>query len=150
MRQDRFRVSQIQSRINPSQGVANNGRTSESVMCTSSSSQKNTKERRESLRSLEEKMGRTLSLLGLARAHSLLGSRKQATFFYQYLRSQLQQADEGNLAVREAENWASSSKSKIAAEKLRDGWFWPELLARSLSNEILLETHHGLYFNQYN
>ena len=76
--------------------------------------------------SLEEKMGRTLSLLGLARAHSLLGSRKQATFFYQYLRSQLQHADEGNLAVREAENWASSSKSKIAAEKLRDGWFWPK------------------------
>ena len=78
--------------------------------------------------SLEEKMGRTLSLLGLARAHSLLGSRKQATFFYQYLRSQLQHADEGNLAVREAENWASSSKSKIAAEKLRDDWFWPNYL----------------------
>ena len=78
--------------------------------------------------SLEEKMGRTLSLLGLARTHSLLGNTKQATFFYQYLRSQLQQADEGNLAVREAENWASSSKSKIAAEKLRDDWFWPNYL----------------------
>ena len=78
--------------------------------------------------SLEEKMGRTLSLLGLARAHSLLGNTKQATFFYQYLRSQLQHADEGNLAVREAENWASSSKSKIEAEKLRDNWFWPNYL----------------------
>ena len=78
--------------------------------------------------SLEEKMGRTLSLLGLARAHSMLGNTKQATFFYQYLRSQLQQADEGNLAVREAENWASSSKSKIEAEKLRDNWFWPNYL----------------------
>ena len=78
--------------------------------------------------SLEERMGRTLSLLGLARAHSLLGSTKQATFFYQYLRSQLQPADEGNLAVREAENWASSSKSKIAAEKLSDDWFWPNYL----------------------
>ena len=83
--------------------------------------------------SLEEKMGRTLSLLGLARAclaraHSLLGNTKQATYFYQYLSSQLKHADEGNLAVREAENWASSSKSKIAAEKLRDDWFWPNYL----------------------
>ena len=55
---------------------------------------------------------------GPARAHSLLGNTKQATYFYQYLSSQLKHADEGNLAVREAENWASSSKSKIAAEKL--------------------------------
>ena len=31
--------------------------------------------------SLEEKMGRTLSLLGLARAHPLLGDTKQATYF---------------------------------------------------------------------
>ena len=76
-------------------------------------------------------MGRTLSLLGLAQAclaqaHFLLGNTKQATYFYHYLSSQLQHADEGSLAVREAENWASSSKSKIAAEKLRDGWFWPK------------------------
>ena len=78
--------------------------------------------------SLLEKMGRTLSLLGLARAHSMLGNSNKASYFYQYLQKQLDQADENNLAVKEAENWGSSSKSKTDAEKIRDTWFWPYYL----------------------
>ena len=78
--------------------------------------------------SLEERMGRTLSLLGLARAHSMLGNREQTSYFYQYLQVQLQQADQNNLLVKEAENWRSSSKCRIAAEKMRDNWFWPYYL----------------------
>ena len=78
--------------------------------------------------SLVERMGRTLSLLGLARAHSMLGNREQASYFYQYLQTQLQKADEENLAAKEAESWGSSSKSRIAVEKIRDTWFWPYYL----------------------
>ena len=84
--------------------------------------------------SLEERMGRTLSLLGLARAHSMLGDREQASYFYQYLQTQLQKAEEENLAVKEAENWRSSSKSRIAVEKIRDTWFWPYYLPFQLTD----------------
>ena len=80
--------------------------------------------------SLEERMGRTQSLLGLARAHSVLGNTKQATYFYKYLRTQLQQADKDmflgldNLAVKEAELWLNTQKSKN--EELN--WFWPNYM----------------------
>ena len=80
--------------------------------------------------SLEERMGRTHSLLGLARAHSMLGNKKKATYFYKYLRTQLQQADKDlflgldNLAVREADSWLNSPKSRNQAEN----WFWPNYL----------------------
>ena len=72
--------------------------------------------------SLEERMGRTLSLLGLARAHAMLGNSQQADYFYQYLKTQLQQADQDNLVIKEAENWARPNKTE---ETLRDNWFWP-------------------------
>ena len=58
----------------------------------------------------------------------MLGNSEQASYFYQYLKTQLQQADEENLAVKEAKNWGSSSKSRIAAKKIRDNWFWPYYL----------------------
>ena len=75
--------------------------------------------------SLEERMGRTLSLLGLARAHSLLGHSERADFFYQYLRGQLRDADEDNLALMEAVNWANASKMNTSPQTLRQDWFWP-------------------------
>jgi len=72
--------------------------------------------------SLEDRAGRSLSLLGLARAHSMLGNKQKADYFYLYLKTQLQQADKGNLMVEEAKLW---TESKIPAEKLRNQWFWP-------------------------
>ena len=72
--------------------------------------------------SLEERMGRTLSLLGLARAHAMLGNTQQADYFYQYLRTQLQDADEDNMVLNEADSW---NMGYITAETLRDNWFWP-------------------------
>ena len=78
--------------------------------------------------SLEERMGRTLSLLGLARAHSLLGHSERADFLYQYLRGQLRDADEDNLAMKEAVNWANASKMNISPQTLRQDWFWPSYL----------------------
>lgn len=78
--------------------------------------------------SLGERMGRTLSLLGLARAHSLLGHSERADFFYQYLRDQLRDADEDNLALMEAVKWANASKLNISSQTLRKEWFWPSYL----------------------
>ena len=70
--------------------------------------------------SLMERMGRTLSLLGLARSHARLGNTKKAKYFYQYLRTQLQDSDQNNPVGREAENWSEST---------RDHWFWPYYLS---------------------
>ena len=78
--------------------------------------------------SLGERMGRSLSLLGLARAHSLLGHSERADFFYQYLRDQLRDADEDNLAMMEAVKWANASKLNISPQTLRQEWFWPSYL----------------------
>ena len=72
--------------------------------------------------SLERRMGRTLSLLGLARAHAMLGNTKEADYFYEYLQFQLEQSDEGNPVVREAERWLKSKKA------LREDWFLPNYL----------------------
>ena len=72
--------------------------------------------------SLDERMGRTLSLLGLARSHAMLGNKKHADYFYQYLRTQLKDSDQENMVVKEAENWSETSKSSW------DDWFWPYYL----------------------
>ena len=72
--------------------------------------------------SLERRMGRTLSLVGLARAHALLGNTKEADYFYQYLKLQLSDADEGNPVVREAESWLKSRHA------MREDWFLPYYL----------------------
>ena len=77
--------------------------------------------------SLQERMGRAVSLLGLARAHAMLGNKQQADYFYKYLRKQLRQADKNNPMVKEAKRW---SKSSSQAEKLRNRWFFPYFLKR--------------------
>ena len=70
--------------------------------------------------SLVEKMGRTLSLLGLARSHSMIkGNEEKADFFYGYLKTQLQEADENNPIVAEAMS---------SAEKQKQKWIWPYYL----------------------
>lgn len=66
---------------------------------------------------LNYSFGRTISLLGLARAHGMLGDTKKATFFYQYLRDQYHEAAKDNPVVKEAETWLTETKM---AE-----WFWP-------------------------
>ena len=75
--------------------------------------------------SLQERMGRTLSILGLARAHALLGNVQQANYFYKYLRKQLKKADNDNPMVKEAERWSTSHGQ---AETLRDQLFLPYFL----------------------
>ena len=67
---------------------------------------------------LDSMVGRAISLLGLARAHAMLGNTKQATFFYRYLRDQYQKAAKDNPVVIEAEGW-------LKTEKRIDNWFWP-------------------------
>ena len=76
-------------------------------------------------KSLVEKMGRTLSLLGLARSHFMVGSKEKADYFYKYLKTQLQDADENNPVVAEAEN---AVKSDSDAEELKQQWIWPYYL----------------------
>ena len=83
--------------------------------------------------SIEERMGRSLSLLGLARAHSMLGNDKEADYFYKYLRTQLKTSDKNNPMVKEAENWvklkkSKSSEAKSKSESSYNSWFWPFLL----------------------
>ena len=75
--------------------------------------------------SLVEKMGRTLSLLGLARSHFMVGSKEKADYFYKYMNMQLQDADENNPVVAEAEN---AVKSETDAEELKQQWIWPYYL----------------------
>ena len=69
--------------------------------------------------SLKRRMGRTLSLLGLARAHSMLGDTEKADYFYQYLKFQLQESDQANPVVREADRWLQSRQAS------REDWFLP-------------------------
>ena len=71
--------------------------------------------------SLVEKMGRTLSLLGLARSHRMIGNEEKADFFYGYLQRQLQEADENNPIVAEAMSSDSPSEAK-------QKWIWPYYL----------------------
>ena len=52
----------------------------------------------------------------------MLGNSHQADYFYKYLRTQLEDADEDNMVLNEAENW---DMGYITAETLRENWFWP-------------------------
>jgi len=72
--------------------------------------------------SLKERMGRTLSLLGLARSHAMLGNTQKADYFYNYLMAQLQEADNDNPVVEEAKQWFQLNGQ---VEAIRDHWFWP-------------------------
>ena len=47
----------------------------------------------------------------------MLGNKKKATFFYQYLREQYSKADKDNPVVKEAESW-------LKGEKMVE-WYWP-------------------------
>ena len=86
--------------------------------------------------SLQERMGRSLSVLGLARANTLLGNVQQADYFYKYLRKQLRNADNDNPMVKESEQW---SMSHGLAETLRDQLFLPYFLKDDEETPV----HHG-------
>jgi len=67
---------------------------------------------------LENNIGRTISLLGLARSHAMLGKKKQAMFFYQYLKDQYRHAAEDNPVVKEAQSYLKTKRNLVE-------WFWP-------------------------
>ena len=76
--------------------------------------------------SLKERMGRTQSLIGLARSHSMQ-NKKKADFFYGYIKDQLKNADklfgqEYNLFVKEADAWLNG---EVNQNNQRDLWQWP-------------------------
>ena len=76
--------------------------------------------------SLEERMGRTQSLIGLARSHSMQ-NKKKADFFYGYIKDQLKNADklfgqDYNLFVKEADAWLNGEANQ---NNQRDLWQWP-------------------------
>ena len=86
--------------------------------------------------SLQKRMGRSLSLLGLARAYALLGNVQRADYFYKYLRKQLKNADNDNPMVKESEQWAMSHG---LSETLLDQLFLPYFLKDNEETPV----HHG-------
>ena len=75
-------------------------------------------------KALLERMGRVQSIVGLARSHAALGNEKEATYFYEYLKNQLDEADKNNLFLEEAK---LATKSKINYTAFREQWRWPYL-----------------------
>ena len=75
-------------------------------------------------KSLMERMGRVQSLVGLARSHAVLGNQKEAVYFYEYLKNQLDEADENNPLLEEAK---LGIKTKANPSILQDVWQWPYL-----------------------
>ena len=75
-------------------------------------------------KALLERMGRVQSLVGLARSHAALGNDKEANYFYDYLKTQLDEADENNPLLEETN---FGTKSKIDLAVLREQWRWPYL-----------------------
>ena len=74
--------------------------------------------------SLLERMGRVQSIVGLARAHAMVGNIKEATYFYTYLKNQLKNADDYNPFVAEANSWYNSDGNSTI---LQGQWHWPYL-----------------------
>ena len=68
-------------------------------------------------------VGRKISLLGLARAHAMMGNANNATFFYRHLRDQYRKAAKDNLVVKEADSWLTETKILE--------WFWPYFSIKS-------------------
>lgn len=66
--------------------------------------------------SIKKRMGRTHSLLGLARAHAKQNHMDQATYFYKYIVDQLQYADSGNPFLLEAQEFLSGQRDKVVRE----------------------------------
>ena len=74
--------------------------------------------------SLKERMGRTLSIVGLARSHAMLGDSSKADYFYTYLRNQMPEAHETNKILKEATSWITSGGNiNSVVDQLR----WPYL-----------------------
>ena len=74
--------------------------------------------------SIQQRMGRVQSIIGLARAHAILQNRKQADYFYKYIQDQLSEADKNNPFVNEAQAWLESEDDDLAVRVL---WKWPYL-----------------------
>ena len=67
---------------------------------------------------LNNNVGRTISLLGLARSHAILNNTKKGRFFYQFIKDQYSEADKDNQVVKEAETWLDTNSKQAE-------WFWP-------------------------
>ena len=78
-------------------------------------------------KSLKRRVGRVLSIIGLARAHALLGNSEQATFFYHYLADQLSDAKLGNPFLEEANVWLKYYPTTGNRTLTRGYWTWPYL-----------------------
>merc|ERR1719186_15202 len=72
-------------------------------------------------KSLLNTMGRTNSLVGLARSHAMLGHEEDADYFYGYVKDQLSQADEGNLYLQEINQWFKTK----SPQDIRPFFAWP-------------------------
>merc|ERR1719186_1135149 len=72
-------------------------------------------------KSLLNTMGRTNSLVGLARSHAMLGHEEDADYFYGYVKDQLYQADEGNLYLQEINRWFKTK----SPQDIRPFFAWP-------------------------
>ena len=75
-------------------------------------------------KALMERMGRVQSIVGLARSHAALGNEKEAIYFYDYLKTQLNEADENNPFLEESK---LGVKLKGNPSILREKWQWPYL-----------------------
>ena len=74
--------------------------------------------------SIQQRMGRIQSIIGLARSHAMLQNRKEADYFYKYIQDQLSGADKNNPFVEEAQAWLESKGDHSAVHDL---WKWPYL-----------------------
>ena len=74
--------------------------------------------------SLKERMGRTLSIAGLARSHAILGDISKANYFYTYLKNQMLEAHETNNLLNEATSWLTSGGN---IDSVLDQLRWPYL-----------------------
>jgi len=72
-------------------------------------------------KSILNTMGRTNSLVGLARSHAMLGHQEDADYFYGYVKEQLEGADKGNLYVREVNKWFKNK----SPQEIKSFFKWP-------------------------
>ena len=77
--------------------------------------------RRLFVRSLQERVGRTKGYVGLARSHAALGNKEEASFFYQVVLDQLEEADGANRHVKEAREWMETGE----VWEVKQYWSWP-------------------------
>ena len=75
-------------------------------------------------KSIQYRMGRIHSLVGLARSNAMLGNHRQANYFYKFILDQLSDADDGNAFAKEAGVWFESKNDIMM---IRESWKWPYL-----------------------